>query len=219
MLCFQDLDDNIQSELGHLARLDPDSGDLDPRDCFPLSSEVKAHRTSLDQLRQQVRKSEAAARALDRFLMSLRTLDEDISGVHGAPCSDAHLLQDCSSKLAVMRQSIDSLKEKAPQLDLLLQGARLTVTRDGAPASCLDMVAVLLRRLDEADNWLTSQQRTVQKENQNKSLGLRKRMLLAELGKLQESIEMQGLKEPTIPAIQHRCLFAVKMRQQYLNLF
>lgn len=219
MLCFQDLDDNIQSELGQLARLDPDSGDLDPRDCFPLSSEVKAHRTSLDQLRQQVRKSEAAARALDRFLMSLRTLDEDISGVHGAPCSDAQLLQDCPSKLAVMRQSIDSLKEKAPQLDLLLQGARLTVTRDGAPASCLDMVAVLLRRLDEADNWLTSQQRTVQKENQNKSLGLRKRILLAELGKLQDSIEMQGLKEPTIPAIQHRCLSALKMRQQYLNLF
>lgn len=202
-----------------MARLDPDSGDLDPRDCFPLSSEVMAHRTSLDQLRQQVRKSEAAARALDRFLMSLRTLDEDISGVLGAPCSDARLLQDCPSKLAVMRQSIDSLKEKAPQLDLLLQGARLTVTRDGAPASCLDMVAVLLRRLGEAEDWLTSQQRTVQKENQNKSLGLRKRMLLAELGKLQDSIEMQSLKEPTIPAIQHRCLSAFKMRQQYLNLF
>lgn len=204
MLCFQDLDDNIQSELGQLARLDPDSSDLDPRDCFPLSSEVKAHRTSLDQLRQQVRKSEAAARALDRFLMSLRTLDEDVAGVHGAPCSDAQLLQDCRSKLAVMRQNVDSLKEKAPQLDLLLQGARLTVTRDGAPASCLDMVTVLLRRLEEVDHGLASQQRTVQKENQSRSLGLRKRTLLAELRKLQDSMEGQSLKEPTIPAVQHR---------------
>lgn len=204
MLCFQDLDDNIQSELGQLARLDPDSSDLDPRDCFPLSSEVKAHRTSLDQLRQQVRKSEAAARALDRFLMSLRTLDEDVAGVHGAPCSDAQLLQDCRSKLAVMRQNVDSLKEKAPQLDLLLQGARLTVTRDGAPASCLDMVTVLLRRLEEVDHGLASQQRTAQKENQSRSLGLRKRMLLAELRKLQDSMEGQSLKEPTIPAVQHR---------------
>lgn len=204
MLCFQDLDDNIQSELGQLARLDPDSSDLDPRDCFPLSSEVKAHRTSLDQLRQQVRKSEAAARALDRFLMSLRTLDEDVAGVHGAPCSDAQLLQDCRSKLAVMRQNVDSLKEKAPQLDLLLQGARLTVTRDGAPASCLDMVTVLLRRLEEVDDGLASQQRTAQKENQSRSLGLRKRTLLAELRKLQDSMEGQSLKEPTIPAVQHR---------------
>lgn len=191
-----------------MARLDPDSSDLDPRDCFPLSSEVKAHRTSLDHLRQQVRKSEAAARALDRFLMSLRTLDEDVSGVHSAPSGDAQLLQDSRSKLAVMRQSVDSLKEKAPQLDLLLQGARLTVTRDGAPASCLDMVAVLLRRLDQADDGLAGQQRTLQKENQGKSLGLRKRTLLAELRTLQDSIEMQSLKEPTIPAVQHRCLLS-----------
>lgn len=217
MLCLQDLDDNIQSELGQLARLDPDSSDLDPRDCFPLSSEVKAHRTSLDQLRQQVRKSEAAARALDRFLMSLRTLDEDVSGVHGAPCSDAQLLQDCRSKLAVMRQNVDSLKEKAPQLDLLLQGARLTVTRDGAPASCLDMVTVLLRRLEEVDGGLASQQRTVQKENQSKSLGLRKRMLLAELRKLQDSMEAQSLKEPTIPAVQHRCLLNAEIRAGHNN--
>lgn len=167
---------------------------------------MKAHRSSLDQLRQQVRKSEAAARALDRFLMSLRTLDEDVSAVRGAPCGGAPLLQDGRSKLAATRQSVDSLQEKAPQLDLLLQGARLTVTRDGAPASCLDMVTVLLRRLDEADGGLAGQQRTVQKENQSRSLGLRKRTLLAELRGLQDSLEGHGLKEPTIPAVQHRCL-------------
>uniref|UniRef100_A0A3B4AMT5 Uncharacterized protein n=1 Tax=Periophthalmus magnuspinnatus TaxID=409849 RepID=A0A3B4AMT5_9GOBI len=55
-------------ELEQLSRLDPDSSDLDPRDSFPLSREVEAHRTSLDQLRQQVQKSEAAARALDSTL-------------------------------------------------------------------------------------------------------------------------------------------------------
>lgn len=188
-----------------MSRLDPESSDLDPRDCFPLMREVETHRTSLDQLRQQVRKSEAAARALDRFLMSLRTVDEDISGVQDAPCSDATILQDCRSKLALIRQGIDSLKEKAPQLDLLLQGARLTVTRDGVPASCLDTVSALLRRLEEADSGLASQQQDLKKEMQSKSLGLRKRTLLGEMRKLQEMIEMQGLKEPTIPAVQHRC--------------
>lgn len=167
---------------------------------------MKAHRSSLDQLRQQVRKSDAAARALDRFLMSLRTLDEDVSAVRGAPCGGAQLLREGRSKLAATRQSVDSLQEKAPQLDLLLQGARLTVTRDGAPASCLDMVTVLLRRLDEVDGGLASQQRTVQKENQSRSLGLRKRTLLAELRGLQDSLEGPSLKEPTIPAVQHRCL-------------
>ncbi|XP_047197727.1 nesprin-2 isoform X1 [Hippoglossus stenolepis] len=201
---IKELDENIQSELDQLSRLDPESSDLDPRDCFPLSREVETHRTSLDQLRQQVRKSEASARALDRFLMSLRTVDEDISGVQGAPCSDSTILQDGRSKLALIRQSIDSLKEKAPQLDLLLQGARLTVTRDGVPASCLDMVTALLRRLEEADSGLAIQQQGLVKETQNKSLGLRKRALLAELRTLQDMIETQGLKEPNIPAVHHR---------------
>ncbi|KAM6917368.1 uncharacterized protein PEZ65_013189 [Lycodopsis pacificus] len=201
---IKELDDNIQSELDQLSRLHPESSDLDPRDCLPLSREVETHRASLDQLRQQVRKSEAAARALDRFLMSLRTVDEDISGVQGAPCSDTAVLQDCRSKLALIRQSIGSLKEKAPQLDVLLQGARLTVTRDGVPASCLDMVTTLLGRLEEADGGLAGQQKGLKKETQSKSLGLRKRTLMGELRKLQGTIETQGLKEPTIPAVHHR---------------
>lgn len=205
-MCFllKELDDNIQSELDQLSRLDPESSDLDPRERFPLSREFEAHKTSLDQLRQQVRKSEAAARALDRFLMSLRTVDEDISSIPGPPCSDAVVLQECRSKLTLIRQSIDSLKEKAPQLDLLLQGARLTVTRDVIPASCLDMVNVLVRRLDEADSGLVSQQKVLQKETQSKTLGLRKRTMLGEMKKLQDTIEAQGLKEPTMPALQHR---------------
>lgn len=205
-MCFllKELDDNIQSELDQLSRLDPESSDLDPRERFPLSREFEAHKTSLDQLRQQVRKSEAAARALDRFLMSLRTVDEDISSIPGPPCSDAVVLQECRSKLTLIRQSIDSLKEKAPQLDLLLQGARLTVTRDGIPASCLDMVNVLVRRLDESDSGLVSQQKVLQKETQSKTLGLRKRTMLGEMKKLQDTIEAQGLKEPTMPALQHR---------------
>ncbi|KAM7376415.1 hypothetical protein PAMP_006150 [Pampus punctatissimus] len=201
---IKELDDSIQSELDQLSRLDPESSNLDPRDCFPLSREVGTHRTSLDQLRQQVRKSEAAARALDRFLMSLRTVDEDISGVQAAPCSDAVVLQECRSKLGLIRQSIDSLKDKAPQLDLLLQGARLTVTRDGVPASCLDMVSSLLRKLEEADSGLASQQQSLKKDTHSKSLGLRKKMLLGELKKLQDTIETQGLKEPTMPAVQQR---------------
>ncbi|CAJ1074541.1 LOW QUALITY PROTEIN: nesprin-2 [Xyrichtys novacula] len=201
---IKELDDNIQSELDQLSRLDSESSDLDPKDCLPLSREVETHKASLDQLRQQVRKSEAAARALDRFLMSLRTVDEDISGVQGAPCSDSQVLQDCRSKLGLIRQSIDSLKEKAPQLDQLLQGARLTVTRDGVPASCLDMVTALVRRLEDADNGLANQQKGIQKETQGRSLGLRKRTLVGDLRKLQETIEAQGLKEPTMPAVQHR---------------
>ncbi|XP_061531422.1 uncharacterized protein syne2b isoform X2 [Phycodurus eques] len=201
---IKELDENIQSELDQLARLERESSNLDPRDCLPLSREVEAHRSSVDQLRQQVRKSEAAARALDRFLMSLRTVEEDIAGVQGAPCSEAVVLQDCRAKLALIRQSVDSLKDKAPELDLLLQGARLTVTRNGSPASCLDMVSVLLNKLEEADSGLVGQQQSLKRETHSKSLGLKKRTLFGELSKLQNTIESRGLTEATMPAVQHR---------------
>ncbi|XP_051942676.1 nesprin-2 [Hippocampus zosterae] len=201
---IKELDENIWSELDQLACLEPDSSDLDPRDFLPLSREVEGHRSSLDQLRQQVSKSEAAARALDHFLMSLRTVEEDIAGVQGSPCGDAALRQARCTKLALIKQSVASLKDKAPQLDLLLQGARLTVTREGSPASCLDMVGVLLNKLEEADAGPVGQQQSPMRESQSRSLGLRKRTLLGELRKLQDTVELRGLNEATMPALQHR---------------
>ncbi|KAG7260919.1 hypothetical protein CRUP_020509, partial [Coryphaenoides rupestris] len=119
---IQELEDSIQSELDQLARLDSvDSGHL-----ASLSREVASHRASLDQLSQQVRKSEAAARALDRFLMSLRSVETDISGAQGTPPGDP-LLQDPQAQLGLSRRSVASLRDKAPQLDVLLQGARLVL--------------------------------------------------------------------------------------------
>ncbi|CAL8274010.1 unnamed protein product [Merluccius merluccius] len=198
---IKELDDSIQSELEQLSRLDSVASSSP---LASLSREVASHRASLDQLRQQVRKSEAAARALDRFLMSLRTVEQDVSGVPSAPCADPAVLQESRAQLGRSRQSVTSLRDKAPQLDVLLQGARLMVTRDGAPASCLDMVLVLLTRLELADEEASGQQQNLHREAETRSLGLRRRSLLGEMRRLQEAAEKQGLKEPTMPAVQHR---------------
>ena len=69
--------------MDRLSRFDSEPSNLDLRDRSPLTQVVLTHRSSLDRLRQQVRKSDAAARALDRFLMSLRTVDQDVSAVQG----------------------------------------------------------------------------------------------------------------------------------------
>ncbi|KAJ7990956.1 hypothetical protein DPEC_G00292250 [Dallia pectoralis] len=209
---IKDLDESIQRELDQLSAFE--TSELDPRDRSLVTHVVEAHKTSLDELRQQVRKSEAAARALDRFLMSLRTVQQDICAVQSAPCGDVRVLQDGRSKLALIRQSVESLGDKAPQLDLLLKGARLSVTWDRAPASCLDMVSTLELRLEEADGGLASQQRSLQREQETRGLGLRKRTLLGELRKVQEAAEKQGLKEPTIPAVQHRLRFLSDLEGQ-----
>ncbi|KTF78168.1 hypothetical protein cypCar_00022230 [Cyprinus carpio] len=201
---FTDLDESIQTEMDRLSRFDSEPSHLDLRDRSPLTQVVLNHRSSLDQLRQQVRKSDAAARALDRFLMSLRTVELDVSSVQSAPSNDAVVLQDSRSKLALIRKGVSSLKDKAPQLDQLLGGAQLEVTQDGSPVSCLDMVGVLVRRVEEADDQLMIRQNELQKEQQNQSLGLRRKTIQAELRKVLAAAEKQGLKDPTMPAVQHR---------------
>lgn len=199
--------------MDRISRLDqedsPALGDLDPEDRLPLSQAALGCRRTLEQLRQQVKKSEAATRALDRFLMSLRTVAGDVGGTRAAPCEDAEVLRDCRSRLALVGQSARSMADKAPQLDRLLEGAGLSVTRDAAPASCLDLASALVERLEEADAGLARQEQGLRREQETRSLGLRRRTLLGALRELQEAAERQGLKEPTLPAVQQRCVSAM----------
>lgn len=191
-------------QMDRLSRFDSEPSHLDLRDRSPLTQLVLKHRSSLDRLRQQVRKSEAAARALDRFLASLSTLDQDVSVMQSGPCADVKVLQDSRSKLALTRKGAASLSDKAPQLDQLLGGAQMMVTQEGNSVTCLDMVAVLVRKVEDADDKLIIRQEELQQEQQNKGLVMRKKNLLVELRKVQGVAERQGLKEPTIPAVQHR---------------
>uniref|UniRef100_A0AAR2KFY0 Calponin-homology (CH) domain-containing protein n=1 Tax=Pygocentrus nattereri TaxID=42514 RepID=A0AAR2KFY0_PYGNA len=201
---IKDLDESIQAQMDRLSRFDSEPSNLDLRDRSPLTQVVLTHRSSLDRLRQQVRKSDAAARALDRFLMSLRTVDQDVSAVQSVPCSGAAELQDSRAKLALIRKGVGSLKDKAPQLDQLLGGARLEVTREGRPVSCLDMVGALVRQAEDADDRLMIHQEGLRKEQQSQGVRLRRKTLLSELRKVRGAAEKQGLKEPTMPAVQHR---------------
>ncbi|TRY90471.1 hypothetical protein DNTS_015631 [Danionella cerebrum] len=200
----KDLDESIQTEMDRLSRFDSEPSHLDLRDRSPLTQVVLKHRSSLDRLRQQVRKSDAAARALDRFLMSLRTVELDVSSVLSAPSSESLVLQDSRSKLTLIRKGVSSLQDKAPQLDQLLGGAQLEVTQDKSPISCLDMVSVLVRRVEEVDDHLMIRQSEIQQEQHNKGFGVRRKNLQAELRKVLGTAEKQGLKDPTMPAVQHR---------------
>ncbi|XP_062851798.1 nesprin-2 [Trichomycterus rosablanca] len=200
----KDLDESIQTQMDRLSRFDSEPSHLDLRDRSPLTQLVLKHRSSLDRLRHQVCKSEAAARALDRFLVSLCTVDQDVRLVQNSPCDDLTALQESRSKLGLIRKGAASLTDKAPQLDLLLKGAQMEVTQEGSAVTCLNMVEVLVRQIEDVDDKLIIQQEGIQKENQSHGLKLSRNKLLAELRKVLGSAETQGLKEPTMPAVQHR---------------
>lgn len=191
-------------QMDRLSRFDSEPSHLDLRDRSPLTQLVLKHRSSLDRLRQQVRKSEAAARALDRFLVSLHTLDQDVLFVQSVPSTDMMALQNSRTKLGLIRKGAASLSDKAPQLDQLLGGAQMAVTQEGNSVTCLDMVVVLVRKVEDVDDKLIIRQEELQEEQQSNGLRMRKKTLLAELRKLQGVAEKQGLKEPTMPAVQHR---------------
>ncbi|XP_042565729.1 nesprin-2-like [Clupea harengus] len=201
---IKDLDESIQAEMDRLSRFDSDPSHLDLRDRAPLTQVVLSHRASLDRLRQQVRKSDAAARALDRFLMSLRSVDQDVGAMQGAPSGDAAVLQDGRAKLALIREGVESLGEKAPQLDRLLEGGHLSVTRGGGAVSCLEMASALLKGLEQADSRLASRQQDLQRTHQTQGLTRRRSTFAGQLRKVLASAERQGLQEPTIPAVQQR---------------
>ncbi|KAJ8288955.1 hypothetical protein COCON_G00016140 [Conger conger] len=209
--CLQDikaLEEDIQQEMAQLSRLDGEDsaavGDPDPAVRLAVSRAAAGCRRTLEQLRQQVKKSEAASRALDRFLLSLRALAQDVDGTRAAPCEDGEVLRDCRARLTRLRQGARSMAGKAPQLDRLLEGAGLSVTQDAGPASCLDVVSALEARLEEADAGLAGRQQGLRREQETRSLGLRRRTLMGALMELQEAAERQGLKEPTLPAVQQR---------------
>lgn len=204
MFLSKDLDESIQTQMDRLSRFDSEPSHLDLHDRSPLTQLVLKHRSSLDRLRHQVRKSEAAARALDRFLVSLRTVHQDVLSVQNSPSQNSTALQENRSKLTLIRKGATSLTDKAPQLDQLLKGAQMEVTQEGNAVTCLNMVEVLVQQIEDADDKLMIQQEGIQKENQSHGLELRRSKLITELRKVHGSAEKQGLNEPTMPAVQHR---------------
>ena len=80
------------------------------------------------------------------------------------------------------------------------------MTREGRQVSCLDMVEALVRRAEDADDRLMIRQEELRKDQQSQGVRLRRKTLLTELRKVQGVAEKQGLKEPTMPAVQRVCV-------------
>lgn len=197
--------------MNQLSSLHRDGGQalhsLYPPDRRPVTFLAKGFGQSLDQLKQRVKQCEAAIRALDRFLVSLHALDQDIGTVCTCVSDDAAIIQDCRARLAVLRQSVQGAGAKAPELDQVLQGALMVLN----PASCADTVAVLQKRLEEADTNLARRHQDLQREQERRALGLRRRTLQGALYEVQAAAERHGLKEPTIPAVQQRCVIGSRL--------
>ncbi|KAG7461305.1 hypothetical protein MATL_G00208680 [Megalops atlanticus] len=215
---IKDLEEGIQHGMDRLSSVDREDGavpdELDPDERLALGRATLGCRRMLDELRQRVFRAGAAVRALDRFLATLRGVERDVAGVWApAPQGGVGAARDCRARLAGVRRCVREAGDEAARLDRLLGEARLSLVRDAAPVSCQDLVLELVRRLEEADAHFA--QRMQEGAGQEMPLlGERRRVLRTVLQEVRGAAESQVLKEPTLPALQHRMRALADMQAQ-----
>ncbi|KAJ8356434.1 hypothetical protein SKAU_G00192280 [Synaphobranchus kaupii] len=202
---IKDLEEKIQQEIDRLSGLEcedsPVLSELDQEARLTFGRAALGCRRALDQFRQRVWRGGEAVQSLDRFLASLRAVERDISGAQASMPGDARAARDGRSRLVPIRQSVRASGEEAVRLDQLLEEAQVSLVRNGTNTSCQDLVLVLVQRLEEADTYFAHRlQEGAQQEPP--SLGKRRKALIGALEEVQDSVESQALKEPTLPALQ-----------------
>ncbi len=127
-----------------------------------------------------------------------------------ADLSAAHSTSSCS--LVSIRQSLQQAREESVQLDRLLDDAGMRITLDDKPGSCYEMVSALALRAEEVQTRLAVGLKQTDRggkgraegEQRDRAFGRKRMGLQLALREVLAALEKHGLKEPTLPALQHR---------------
>lgn len=142
----------------------------------------------------------SALGALEHFLSSLHKLNDDVSDC-ASPLTTAPA-QDFTSRLASIREKLQQATEEAARIDCLLKDAGISVTLDKKPGSCHDLVAKCATNISALE--MKGVQSSKEEEKRERMLRKKRKALQVTLNEVQRSMEKQGLKEATLPALQHR---------------
>lgn len=148
----------------------------------------------LQLLDHRLNRTQSVLCALGLFLNRLHQLNGEVS------TSESALTPD--SKLAVIKEKLQPAKEEAAKIDCMLKDAGMSVTLDGKPGSCQDLVTRCAIEIQAVER--REVQSSKEDEKRERMLRKRRKGLQVTLNEVQGSVERQGLKEPTLPALQHR---------------
>lgn len=203
----QRLDESIEKELFLLKSEGSvsDSADLSHIELqarLPLQQTLHDRTKCLEQQRHCLRKSESALVALENLLFQLQQVNDDLTA--------AHSTSDRSYSLVSLQRSLQQAREESVQLDQILDDAGMGVTLDDKPGSCHEMVSALALHAEEVETKLAIGPRRSDRGGKGREKGEqrvfgRKRMgLQVALREVLAALERHGLKEATLPALQHR---------------
>ncbi|XP_056337477.1 nesprin-2a [Danio aesculapii] len=215
---LQCVDDSIKKELFLLNKRESSVGDgadlshIELQTHLPLQQTLHDRTKCLEQQTRCLQKSELALVALEKLLSHLQQLNDELNTSHGT--SD----QSCSS--VSIQKSLEQVREDSLQLDTMLDDAGLRITLDDEAGSCAEMVSALEEKVQVR---LAAGQRVsdggrkgrAKQEKKEERAFVRKRMgLLVTLREVLAALERHGLKEATIPALQHRLRFLTDMESK-----
>ncbi len=204
----QHLDESIEKELFLLNKSGgsvSDAADLSHIELqahLPLQKTLHDRTKCLDQQRQCLRKSESALMGLVSLLSHLQQVNADLNAAHSTS----------NRSLVSIWQSLQQAREESVQLDRMLDDAGMRITLDDKPGSCHEMVSALALRAEEVETRLAvGLKRTdrggkgrVEGEQRDRAFGRKRMGLHVTLREVLAALEKHGLKEPTLPALQHR---------------
>ncbi|KAK2864041.1 hypothetical protein Q7C36_003195 [Tachysurus vachellii] len=140
--------------------------------------------------------------ALEHFLSFLHKLNDEVSTADRTSPLTAAPAADHTSRLASIREKLQQATDEAAQIDCLLKDAGMSVTLDKKLGSCQDLVASCATKIIALE--MRGVQGSKEEEKRERMLRKKRKALQVTLNEVQRSMERQGLKEATLPALQHR---------------
>ncbi|XP_072538856.1 nesprin-2a isoform X2 [Salminus brasiliensis] len=178
---------------------------------LPLQHTIQNCTDHLEQLKNNLGKAQSALDALEHLLPILHQLHVELPTTSETSALPA----------ASIQQRLQEAKEKAEDLDHMLEDAGVCVSLDTRIGSCQDIVCTLFKRAAgiTAGRAEKGAQGKEEEEQRERMLDRKKKALQATLRELQGMLERQGLKEPTLPALQHRlrCLTDIESKLTALH--
>ncbi|XP_043093802.1 nesprin-2 isoform X3 [Puntigrus tetrazona] len=211
------LDESIEKELFLLNKSGGSVSDAAKLSHIEHSLQQTIHDRAkcLDQQRQCLKKSESALRGIVRLLSHLQQVNDDLSAAHGAS----------NRSLVSFQQSLQQAREESVQLDRMLDDACMRITLDDKPGSCHEIVSALALRAKEVETRLPAGLKQTEGgkgraegEQRDRMFGRKRMGLQVALREVLAALEKHGLKEPTLPALQHRLRFLTDMESKLVAL-
>ncbi|TRY94947.1 hypothetical protein DNTS_013096, partial [Danionella cerebrum] len=163
----------------------------------------------LEQQRQRLKQFQTTLVAIEELLSYLQQINNEISGT------------DCSLSSVTASQNLQQAMEVSVQVDRRLEEAGLRILLEDKACSCQEMVSALAQRTEVFETRLAGgltpekvQRARKMGEQVDRAFGRKLMVIQVNLREVQGALEQHGLKEPTLPALQHRLRFLNDMESK-----